>query len=68
MQKFSDAPMAACPDCNGPVAKLISATSFSLKGGGWYTSDYKRPAGCPVKTGEAPAHACGNACGCAAKS
>jgi putative FmdB family regulatory protein len=26
--------------CNEPVRKLISTTSFALKGGGWYATDY----------------------------
>jgi putative FmdB family regulatory protein len=42
VQKFSDAPLSACPECSGPVTKLISRSSFSLKGSGWYTTDYKR--------------------------
>jgi predicted nucleic acid-binding Zn ribbon protein len=42
MQKFSDAPLGACPDCQGPVTKLMSMSSFALKGSGWYTTDYKR--------------------------
>jgi putative FmdB family regulatory protein len=42
MQKFSDAPLAECPDCQGPVTKLMSRSSFALKGTGWYTTDYKR--------------------------
>ncbi len=44
MQKFSDAPLAECPEpeCKGPVTKLMSSTSFALKGSGWYTTDYKR--------------------------
>ena len=40
MQKFSDAPMATCPDCGATVKKLISNTSFVLKGTGWYATDY----------------------------
>jgi len=32
MQKFSDVPLAVCPDCGGEVKKLISNTSFVLKG------------------------------------
>ena len=44
MQKFSDPPMAECPDCHGPVTKVVSLSSFSLKGTGWYTTDYKRAA------------------------
>jgi len=41
MQKFSDAPVTVCPSCAaGNVKKLISATSFVLKGGGWYKDHY----------------------------
>src|SRR6187549_302095 len=44
MQKFSDPPASVCTECGkGPVQKLISRTSFQLKGGGWYASDYKKP-------------------------
>ncbi|NBU20846.1 zinc ribbon domain-containing protein [bacterium] len=42
MQKFSDSPLESCPDCQGKVSKLMSRTSFALKGSGWYTTDYKR--------------------------
>jgi putative FmdB family regulatory protein len=50
VQKFSDAPLDQCPECGGPVSKLISMSSFSLKGGGWYTTDYKKSG--PSKTAE----------------
>ncbi len=43
MQKFSDAPLTRCPDCGGEVKKLISNTSFVLKGTGWYVTDYASP-------------------------
>jgi putative FmdB family regulatory protein len=42
MQKFSDPPLATCETCGGPVAKLVSRTSFQLKGTGWYATDYKK--------------------------
>jgi putative FmdB family regulatory protein len=42
MQKFSDPPVRNCPDCAGPVTKLVSRTSFQLKGTGWYVTDYKK--------------------------
>lgn len=42
MQKFSDAPLEICPDCQGSVTKMVSLGSFALKGTGWYTTDYKR--------------------------
>ncbi len=40
LQRMSDAPLAACPNCGGEVKKLISAPSFQLKGSGWYATDY----------------------------
>jgi putative FmdB family regulatory protein len=40
LQRMSDAPLAACPDCGGEVKKLISAPAFQLKGTGWYATDY----------------------------
>ncbi|BCB96123.1 hypothetical protein JZK55_10450 [Dissulfurispira thermophila] len=43
MQKFSDAPLSMCPDCGGHMKKLISNTSFVLKGSGWYVTDYASP-------------------------
>jgi putative FmdB family regulatory protein len=39
-QKMADAPLAACPECTGPVTKLISMNSFQLKGSGWYADGY----------------------------
>jgi putative FmdB family regulatory protein len=42
MQKFSDAPLNSCPACSGELKKLISHSSFHLKGGGWYVTDYAR--------------------------
>ena len=34
MQRFSDKPKSKCPDCGGKLQKLISSTSFVLKGTG----------------------------------
>lgn len=39
-QKITDAPLQKCPTCRRKVTKLISATSFQLKGSGWYVTDY----------------------------
>ncbi|MBE0598765.1 MAG: zinc ribbon domain-containing protein [Desulfuromonadales bacterium] len=52
-QKFSDAPLTECNSCGGSVQKLISQTSFSLKGNGWYQQGYS----------EKPAPACAPAGG-----
>ena len=39
-QKFSDKPLNTCPKCGGTLKKLISNSSFILKGTGWYKTDY----------------------------
>lgn len=40
IQKFSDAPIETCQYCSGKLNKLISQSSFHLKGSGWYVTDY----------------------------
>ena len=40
MQRFSDAPLTECSHCHGQLRKLISMSTFHLKGSGWYTTDY----------------------------
>lgn len=40
MQKHKDHPATECPACKGYMKKLISSTSFVLKGTGWYKTDY----------------------------
>jgi len=46
MQKITDEPLTVCPDCHAPHAhRLISRTSFVLKGSGWYVTDYGRGTG-----------------------
>ena len=39
-QKFSDKPLTTCKHCKGKLKKLISHSSFHLKGSGWYVTDY----------------------------
>ncbi len=39
-QRISDDPLSSCPDCGGEVKKLVSMSSFHLKGGGWYSDGY----------------------------
>ena len=41
-QKITEKPLSKCPTCKGKVKKLISNTSFQLKGTGWYVTDYAR--------------------------
>ena len=48
----------SCPICKGQAKRLISHTSFALKGGGWYATEYgaqkNRPA---ADNGSGPAPA-----------
>ena len=41
-QRITEKPLSRCPTCKGKVKKLISNTSFQLKGTGWYVTDYAR--------------------------
>jgi putative FmdB family regulatory protein len=41
-QSINDPPLQRCPACRAARARrLISTTSFALKGSGWYVTDYK---------------------------
>lgn len=40
LQKFSDPPISQCEKCKGKMRKLISQSTFHLKGTGWYVTDY----------------------------
>lgn len=39
-QRISDEPLSSCPECGQEVKKLISRSSFHLKGNGWYADGY----------------------------
>ena len=41
-QRITEKALNKCPTCKGKVKKLISNTSFQLKGTGWYITDYAR--------------------------
>lgn len=41
-QRITEKALGKCPTCKGKVKKLISNTSFQLKGTGWYITDYAR--------------------------
>jgi putative FmdB family regulatory protein len=44
-QGITEPELKSCKYCKGKVHKLVSLSSFSLKGSGWYTTDYagKKP-------------------------
>ncbi|MBU0744881.1 MAG: zinc ribbon domain-containing protein [Gammaproteobacteria bacterium] len=42
LQKMTDEPLLTCPECKKTqLVKLISNSSFQLKGTGWYVTDFK---------------------------
>ena len=57
IQKFSDKPLKKCHHCSGKLQKLISHSSFHLKGTGWYVTDYAGKSGSPPTTQEKAAKA-----------
>lgn len=66
MQKMSDPALVDCPACGKPeLQKLISASGFRLKGGGWYETDFKGGSKKNVAESAAPAcpAAAGGGCG-----
>ncbi len=56
LQKITDEPVKECPECGGPVSKLISSTSFILKGSGWYVTDYGKGNGSKNGSGKGKGH------------
>lgn len=62
-QKMSDAPLETCPECSGPVKRLIgTGAGIIFKGSGFYCTDYKRkdtPA--PKKPASEACQSCPNA-------
>ncbi len=51
MQKVSDPPPAKCEKCGSKkMSRVVSRTSFQLKGGGWYKDLYSSST--PGKKGE----------------
>jgi putative FmdB family regulatory protein len=55
-QRISDPPLKTCPSCKArQVKRLISRTSFHLKGGGWYSDLYSKPKDGAKKDGDSKA-------------
>ena len=40
LQMFTDKSIVQCKCCSGKLQKLISQSTFHLKGTGWYVTDY----------------------------
>ena len=53
IQKFSDREVKKCPECGGPVERLLSAPAVQFKGSGWYVTDYARKGSGSSESGSA---------------
>lgn len=40
-QSMSAEPLSICPECSGPLRKLLYPVGVHFKGSGFYTTDYK---------------------------
>jgi putative FmdB family regulatory protein len=59
LQKFSDPTLDICPKCQTKnLKKLISSSTFNLKGSGWHNTDYKKSASCGTSTSCPSAGSC----------
>ena len=45
VQSIKDDPLERCTVCRAKARRLISATNFILKGGGWYSDGYSENKG-----------------------
>jgi putative FmdB family regulatory protein len=53
LQSVSAEPITKCIHCQGRTKKIVSRSSFQLKGKGWYKTDYQK-GGESEKTTPAP--------------
>ena len=56
LQSMSDEPLRVCPNCMGPLRKMIYPVGIVFKGSGYYTTDYKA-AGSASRHGDSDAAA-----------
>jgi|SRR5581483_12278620 len=44
-QRFSDPPVTECPECGGPVRRVLFPAGIVFKGSGWYITDSRTSKG-----------------------
>ncbi len=59
-QRITEPALKRCPTCKSKVERMISATSFVLKGSGWYATDYARSGSAKSDTSEKSSAATGS--------
>ena len=60
MQGIKEKPLKKCPTCKGKVERMISSSSFVLKGSGWYATDYAKKSTPPTETADTSSASNGN--------
>jgi putative FmdB family regulatory protein len=53
MQGIKEKPLKKCPNCKAKVERMISSSSFVLKGSGWYATDYAKKTPPPTDSSSA---------------
>ena len=62
-QSLSEDPVSTCPSCGGDLKKIISMSSFQLKGGGWFADGYSASPSTGSDSNKTPAPSCSKAKG-----
>jgi putative FmdB family regulatory protein len=52
MQRITEASLRKCPNCKSKVERIVSRSSFVLKGTGWYATDYANKGKDPAPASE----------------
>ena len=42
LQHFKDEPLKQCPECGGPVRRLLQPVGIIFKGSGFYSTDHRQ--------------------------
>jgi putative FmdB family regulatory protein len=53
-QRLTESPLSTCKHCSGTLNKIISQSTFHLKGSGWYVTDYANKKSGPTKSASPP--------------
>jgi putative FmdB family regulatory protein len=53
-QRITDQSVTKCEHCKGKMRRLISQSTFHLKGTGWYVTDYSSKKGTDAKKPKKP--------------
>jgi len=51
-QRMADAPLRTCPECSGPVHRVIQPVGIVFKGSGFYCTDHRTSSGATLSAGK----------------